>query len=88
VHKDGILKGIYGREQLCSNLDKKKIFARMEVGERYCPAGGKFRYWHCVKDCSLSKMCKCRKAKKFCNQHCHKGNGYNTLCPNFSPIIS
>jgi len=100
--KDGILKATYGREQLTPapqhtaqglgifyhKLDKKQIITMTEAGEKYCPAGGKFSHCHCKNDCSLSKTFKCRKANKFCNQHCHKGNGYNTFCRNCPPITT
>lgn len=98
--KDGILKGTFGREQLTpapqhtaeglgifyKKLDRKKIITMREAGEKYCPAGRKFSYCRCTKDCAVSKTWKCRKANKFCNQHCHKANGFNTLCRNCAPV--
>ncbi len=97
--RDGILKGTYGQEQLTPapqhtakglgifyiKLDKKKTITMTQAGEKFCPVGGKFSFCQCQKDCSTSKTCKCRKANKFCTQHCHKGKGFNLLCKNWLP---
>jgi len=97
--ENGIIKGMFGREQLipCPDhdaksiginykaLDKSKVITMTEAGEMYSRLGGKLSFCRCRSDCSKSIVCKCWKLKKICGQFCHGGSGKNSLCRNCAP---
>ncbi len=90
-----VLQGTYGINQIwpCPQFDaqsvgfnydniKHKIMSETQAGEAFSASGGKLSHCQCMKDCLISKTCKCRKLKKFCGAKCHGGTGKNRFCRN------